>query len=43
MGMEPVPETYLNELTQLIAREDYIDSILLGYDAVPVGGQIQVF
>jgi hypothetical protein len=25
MGKEPVPETYLNELTRLIAREDYIE------------------
>jgi hypothetical protein len=26
MGMEPVPETlHLNELTQLKAREDYIE------------------
>ena len=26
MGMEPVPETlYLNKLTQLMAREDYIE------------------
>jgi hypothetical protein len=27
MGTEPVPETlYLNELTRLCAREDYIES-----------------
>ena len=26
MGTEPVPETYLNQLTRLIAREDYIES-----------------
>jgi phosphatidylserine decarboxylase len=26
MGTEPVPETYLNQLMQLIAREDYTES-----------------
>jgi hypothetical protein len=35
MGTEPVPETlYLNQLTRLIAREDYIElHILLHLDA----------
>jgi hypothetical protein len=27
MGTEPVPETYLNHLTRLMAQEDYIEFV----------------